>query len=242
MSKQMNFDPNKIDGCYPKCLKKPFLIFVAVVIVAMFVAVLCCVGGVADCCKSQTFAESSVESTLDSTQTSQENIAQVPETPQEAPVQKPKEPEKFDDIKQKGEVLGATVTLAKPQEKPASQVAKEQFLNYGKIHNDYKIKFSVFFDKNSSYLGKKQQATFANSLQNNANDAKVALVMGYGCDLGDKQYNFVLINKRIERVIKAIKKQYPRIEILSSNEGQIHTENIDEKGRETERRVDVYFY
>ena len=66
--------------------------------------------------------------------------------------------------------------------------------------------------------------------------------MGYGCDLGDKQYNFVLINKRIERVIKAIKKQYPRIEILSSNEGQIHTENIDEKGRETERRVDVYFY
>lgn len=234
MSKQMNFDPNKIDGCYPKCLKKPFLIFVAVVIVAMFVAVLCCVGGVADCCKSQTFAES--------TQTSQENIAQVPETPQEALPQKPKEPEKFDDIKQKGEVLGATVTLAKPQEKLASQVAKEQFLNYGKIHNDYKIKFSVFFDKNSSYLGKKQQATFANSLQNNANDAKVALVMGYGCDLGDKQYNFVLINKRIERVIKAIKKQYPRIEILSSNEGQIHTENIDEKGRETERRVDVYFY
>lgn len=234
MSKQMNFDPNKIDGCYPKCLKKPFLIFVAIVIVAMFVAVLCCIGGVADCCKNQTFAES--------TQTSQENIAQVLETPQEALPQKPKEPEKFDDIKQKGEVLGATVTLAKPQEKPASQVAKEQFLNYGKIHNDYKIKFSVFFDKNSSYLGKKQQATFANSLQNNANDAKVALVMGYGCDLGDKQYNFVLINKRIERVIKAIKKQYPRIEILSSNEGQIHTENIDEKGRETERRVDVYFY
>ena len=235
MSKQMNFDPNKIDGCYPKCLKKPFLIFVAIVIVAMFVAVLCCVGGVADCCKNQTFAESSAEST-------QENIAQVPEIPQEVLPQKPKEPEKFDDIKQKGEVLGATVTLAKPQEKPVWQVAKEQFLNYGKIHNDYKIKFSVFFDKNSSYLGKKQQATFANSLQNNANDAKVALVMGYGCDLGDKQYNFVLINKRIERVIKAIKKQYPHIEILSSNEGQIHTENIDEKGRETERRVDVYFY
>ena len=66
--------------------------------------------------------------------------------------------------------------------------------------------------------------------------------MGYGCDLGDRQYNFVLINKRIERVIKAIKKQYPHIEILSSNEGQIHTENIDEKGREAERRVDVYFY
>lgn len=231
MSKQMNFDPNKIDGCYPKCLKKPFLIFVAVIVVLAFVALLLCRGGVADCCKSPVGAEST-----------QENIAQVPETPQEAPVQKPKEPEKFDDIKQKGEVLGATVTLAKTQEKPVPQVAKEQFLNYGKIHNDYKIKFAVFFDKNSSYLGKKQQTTFANSLQNNANDAKVALVMGYGCDLGDKQYNFVLINKRIERVIKAIKKQYPHIEILSSNEGQIHTENIDEKGREAERRVDVYFY
>lgn len=229
---QMNFDPNKIDGCYPKCLKKPFLIFVAVIVVLAFVALLLCRGGVADCCKG---AESSAQST-------QESVIEAPKTPQEAMINKPKEPEKFDDIKQKGEVLGATVTLAKPQEKPVWQVAKEQFLNYGKIHNDYKIKFSVFFDKNSSYLGKKQQATFANSLQNNANDAKVALVMGYGCDLGDKQYNFALINKRIERVIKAIKRQHPSIEILSSNEGQIHSENIDEKGREAERRVDVYFY
>lgn len=229
---QMNFDPNKIDGCYPKCLKKPFLIFAAVIVVLAFVALLLCRGGVADCCKG---AESSAQST-------QESVIEAPETPKEATINKPKEPEKFDDIKQKGEVLGATVTLAKPQEKPVWQVAKEQFLNYGKIHNDYKIKFSVFFDKNSSYLGKKQQATFANSLQNNANDAKVALVMGYGCDLGDKQYNFALINKRIERVMKAIKRQHPSIEILSSNEGQIHSENIDEKGREAERRVDVYFY
>lgn len=227
MSNQMNFDPNKIDGCYPKCLKKPFLICVVVVVVALFVAVLLCRGGVADCCKNATGAESSAESTL--------------ESPQETPT-KPKEPEKFDDIKVKGEVLSSNVSLTKPQETPTFQAAKEQFLNYGKIHNDYKIKFSVFFDKNSSYLGKKQQATFANSLQNNANDAKVALVMGYGCDLGDKQYNFMLINKRIERVIKAIKKQYPSIEILSSNEGQIYAENIDEKGRESERRVDVYFY
>lgn len=229
---QMNFDPNKIDGCYPKCLKKPFLIFAVAIVVLAFVALLLCRGGVADCCKG---AESSTQST-------QESVIEAPETPQEATINKPKEPEKFDDIKQKGEVLGATVTLAKPQEKPVWQVAKEQFLNYGKIHNDYKIKFSVFFDKNSSYLGKKQQATFANSLQNNANDAKVALVMGYGCDLGDKQYNFALINKRIERVMKAIKRQHPSIEILSSNEGQIHSENIDEKGREAERRVDVYFY
>lgn len=229
---QMNFDPNKIDGCYPKCLKKPFLMFAVAIVVLAFVALLLCRGGVADCCKG---AESSAQST-------QESAVEAPETPKEEPAQQIKEPEKFDDIKQKGEVLGATVTLAKPQEKPVWQVAKEQFLNYGKIHNDYKIKFSVFFDKNSSYLGKKQQATFANSLQNNANDAKVALVMGYGCDLGDKQYNFALINKRIERVIKAIKRQHPHIEILSSNEGQIHSENIDEKGREAERRVDVYFY
>lgn len=221
MSENMNFEPNKIDGCYPKCFKKPFLIYVAIMIVAMFIAILCCVGGVIDCCKSPI---------------KQDLKANVQEKP------KPKEPEKFDDIKTKNEVLGATVALAKPQEKPVFQVAKEQFLNYGKIHNNYKIKFSVFFDKNSSYLGKKQQTTFAKSLQNNVSDAKIALVMGYGCDLGDKQYNFVLINKRIERVIKAIKKQYPQVEVLSSNEGQLHSKNIDDKGRETERRVDVYFY
>ena len=239
MSENMNFDPNKIDGCYPKCLKTPFLIFVAVVIVAMFVAVLCCVGGVADCCKNQAIAESSAESSAES---NLDSTAESTNLAEKNTAKTPKEPEKFDDIKVKGETFSSTVALAKQKEKPVPQVAKEQFLNYGKIYNDYKIKFSVFFDKNSSYLGKKQQTTFASSLQNNAHDAKIALVMGYGCDLGDKQYNFALINKRIERVIKAIKRQYPQMEIVSSNEGQIYDENIDEKGREAERRVDVYFY
>lgn len=221
MSKQVDFNPNKTSGFYPKCLKTPFLIYVAVMIILAFIAVLCCSGGVADCCKNAT--------------------PQVADKSTNEP-SKIKEPEKFDDIKIKSEVLDATVALTKPQERPVFQVAKEQFLNYGKINNDYKIKFAVFFDKNSSYLGKKQQATFAKSLQNNVGDAKIALVMGYACDLGDKQYNFVLINKRIERVIKAIKKQYPQVEVLSSNEGQLHSKNIDEKGRESERRVDVYFY
>lgn len=225
MSKQIDFNPNKIDGFYPKCLKMPFLIFVAVMIILAFIALLCCGGGVADCCKTPTKAESTQDLKAHSHKK-----------------QKPKEPEKFDDIKMRGEAMSANISLSQPQEKPIYQVAQEKFLQYGKIIDGYKIKISVFFDKNSSFLGKKQQVTFANSITNNAKDAKIAIILGYGCDLGDKQYNYFLINKRIERVIKAIKNQYPNIEIFSSNEGQLHNENIDEKGREFERRVDIYFY
>lgn len=217
MSKQVDFNPNKIDGFYPKCLKKPFLIYVAVMILLAFIAVLCCSGGVADCCKNTT-----------------QNI-------QETKDAKTQVPEKFEDVELRSETMNASIALSKPQEKPKYQVAHEQFLQYGKIIDGYNLKISVFFEKNSSFLGKKQQTTFINSLAKNASDAKVAIILGYGCDLGDKKYNYFLIDKRIERVIKVIKNHYPNMQILSSNEGQLHQSN-NEKGREEERRVDIYFY
>lgn len=221
MSKQVDFNPNKTSGFYPKCLKTPFLIYVAVMIILAFIAVLCCSGGVADCCKSTT------------------QSMQVADKSTDEP-SKIKEPEKFEDVKMQGDTLTANIALSKP-EIPIHQTAQEQFVHYGKIADGYKLKISVFFDKNSSFLGEKQQVTFANSITNNAKDAKLAIVLGYACDLGDKKYNYFLINKRIERVIKATKKQYPNMQILSSNEGQLH-QNIDEKSREAERRVDIYFY
>ncbi|MGX2982692.1 hypothetical protein [Helicobacter sp. 23-1045] len=229
-----DLNPNKVDGFYPKCLKTPFLVFGVIVAVLFVVAIMLCRGGVPDCCKN-------AESTAKITDSAPKNAESTAESTPKIAESAPKEPQKFDDIKQEGKALTAITTLADKPKKPLHQIAQEQFLQTGKIIDGYTFKVSVFFDKNSSFLGKKQQETFAASLLSNAKDAKVALVMGYGCDLGDKKYNHFLINKRIERTIKAIKKQYPNMQIASSNEGQLR-ERSDEKGREMERRVDIYFY
>lgn len=208
---------DKTSGFYPKCLTKPFVAFVVIVVVLFFVAVLLCRGGVADCCKN------SVESTAQTTPKVANNL--------------PKDIETIRDNK-----IGAITTLG-GQSKPKEpwQIAQERFLEYNSIDENYKLKESLFFDKNSSFLGAKQQENFAINLQENATDAKLAIIFGYGCDLGSEEYNVYLIDKRINRVVEAIAKQYPNIKILSSNEGQ-YKADADEKTREFERRVDIYFY
>lgn len=202
---------NKINGFYPKCLTMPFMAFMGIVVVLFFVAILLCRGGVADCCKN------SIES---STQTKD----------------LPKDIEKIRDNK-----IGAMTMLGgQSNTKEPWQIAQERFLEYNSIYEHYKLKESLFFDKNSSFLGEKQQENFTRNLQN-VGDAKLAIIFGYGCDLGSEEYNVYLIDKRINRVIEALAKQYPNLKILSSNEGQ-YKNNADEKTRESERRVDIYFY
>ncbi len=202
---------NKINGFYPKCLTMPLLAFAIIIIVLFFVAILLCRGGVADCCKN------GIESTI--TQEKQDI------TTREISADK----------------VGASIALRQQKPKEAWQIAQERFVEYNSIDENYKLKESLFFDKNSSFLGAKQQENFAINLQENVADAKLAIIFGYGCDLGSEEYNVYLIDKRINRVVEAIAKQYPNIKILSSNEGQ-YKDDADEKTRESERRVDIYFY
>lgn len=208
---------NKIKGFYPKCLTAPFVAFVGIVVVLFFVAILLCRGGVADCCKN------AVESSVQNQPKEANNL--------------PKDMENIRENK-----VGSVTTLGgQSKSKEAWQIAQERFLEYNSIDENYKLKESLFFDKNSSFLGAKQQENFARNLQENATDSKLAIIFGYGCDLGSEEYNVYLIDKRINRVVEAIAKQYPNIKILSSNEGQ-YKDDADEKTRESERRVDIYFY
>lgn len=210
---------DKSSGFYPKCLTMPLLAFVGIVVVLFFVAILLCRGGVADCCK---------------------NGVESPTTAQTTPQKDNELPKDMENIRENK--VGSVTTLggqSKPKE--AWQIAQERFVEYNSIDENYKLKESLFFDKNSSFLGAKQQANFARNLQENVVDAKLAIIFGYGCDLGSEEYNVYLIDKRINRVVEAIAKQYPNIKILSSNEGQ-YKDDADEKTRESERRVDIYFY
>lgn len=209
---------DKTSGFYPKCLTMPFIVFVVLIIALFFIAILLCRGGVADCCKN-----------------SAESVA-VAQTSSNKDSNPPKDMEKI-----RGDKVGATNALGKSKPKEAWQIAQERFLEYNSIDENYKLKESLFFDKNSSFLGKTQQDNFAKKLQENATGIKLAIIFGYGCDLGDEEYNIYLIDKRINRVIEAIAKQYPNVKILSSNEGQ-YKSDADEKTREFERRVDIYFY
>ena len=216
-----NLSDNK-RGFYPKCLTAPFVAFVVIVIVLFFVAILLCRGGVPDCCKNS----------VQSTQTAFAQTAQINDSKQNDS----KDTEKIRDDK-----VGATNSLGVQKPKDSWQIAQERFLQYNSIDENYKLKESLFFDKNSSFLGKGRQDDFTINLQN-VGEAKLAIIFGYGCDLGGEEYNIYLIDKRINRVATMIKQQYPNMQILTSNEGRAKSVADDEKTREYERRVDIYFY
>lgn len=220
---QMDFSPylsdNKKDGFYPKSLTTPLIAFGVIVVVLFFVAILLCRGGVPDCCKGA----------MDSNKSTAHKAILAQDEP-------PKDTEKIRDDK-----VGATTALSRERPKEAWQIAQERFLAYNDAYEKYTMKESLFFDKNSSFLGAKQQADFTRNLKDNLGEARLAIIFGYGCDLGDEKYNILLIDKRINRVVEAIAKQYPHIKILSSNEGKAKV-SADEKTRQYERRVDIYFY
>ena len=115
-------------------------------------------------------------------------------------------------------------------------------MQYNAIDENYKLKESLFFDMDSSILRKTQQEDFTINLKENVREAKLAIIFGYGCDLGGEEYNLYLIDKRINRVVEMLKRQYPNMQILTSNEGKAKSVADDEKTREFERRVDIYFY
>ena len=206
-------------GFYPKCLTAPFVAFAMIVITLFFVAILLCRGGVADCCK---------------------NTAKSVEMAQTAPKQDndlPKDTEKISDDK-----VGTTTMLGTQKPKESWQIAQERFTQYNEIAEGYTKKETLFFDVGSSFLDKTQNDAFARNLNENLDNAKLAIIFGYGCDLGDEEYNIFLIDRRINRVVEILKKQYPNMKILSSNEGKAKSIADDEKTREAERRVDIYFY
>ena len=213
-----NLSDNK-RGFYPKCLTAPFVAFVVIVIVLFFVAIMLCRGGVPDCCKNS----------VKSTQMAQTQVSKQKDD-------SPKDTEKIRDDK-----VGVTNSLGAQKPKESWQIAQERFLQYNSIDENYKLKESLFFDKNSSFLGKGKHDDFTINLQN-VGEAKLAIIFGYGCDLGGEEYNIYLIDKRINRVATMIKQQYPNMQILTSNEGRAKSVADDEKTREFERRVDIYFY
>lgn len=219
---QMDFSPylsdNKKGRFYPAHLTMPFLVFGVIIIVLFFVAILLCRGGVPDCCKGA----------MDSNKSTAQKAILTKDEP-------PKDTEKIRDDK-----VGATTTLSMERPKEVWQIAVEQFRQYGKIAEGYKLKESLFFSKNGSLLSNDQISKITRNLKN-IDNVKIAIILGYGCDLGDEAYNILLIDKRINRAVELIAKQYPHIKILSSNEGQ-YKEYVDEKTRELERRVDIYFY
>ncbi len=206
-------------GFYPKCLTMPFVVFVVIVIVLFFVAMAICKGGVPDCCKNG----------IQSTQIAQIKPKQNDDLP--------KDVEKIRDDK-----IGTTTSLGHSKPKEPWQIAQERFLQYNTIDENYKLKESLFFDKNSSFLGSGKKEDFTINLKEKVREAKLAIIFGYGCDLGGEEYNIYLIDKRINRVVEMIKRQYPNMQILTSNEGKAKSVADDEKTREFERRVDIYFY
>ena len=214
-----NYLSNNKRGFYPKCLTAPFVAFVVIVIVLFFVAIMLCRGGVADCCKN-SLQSTQIEQKQDSKQNNNSS----------------KDTEKIRDDK-----VGTTTSLGHSKPKESWQIAQERFLQYNSIDENYKLKESLFFDKNSSFLGKGKHDNFTINLQN-IGEAKLAIIFGYGCDLGGEEYNIYLIDKRINRVADMIKQQYPNMQILTSNEGRAKSVADDEKTREFERRVDIYFY
>lgn len=220
---QMNFSDYLNDnkrGFYPKCLTAPLVAFVAIVIVLFFMVILLCRGGISDCCKNG----------IKPTQTAKiQNLKQNNDTPKD-----------IETIR--NDKVGAVNSLGRLKPKEVWQIAQERFLQYNSIDENYKLKESLFFDKNSSFLGKGRQDDFRINLKENEGKVNLAIIFGYGCDLGGEEYNIYLIDKRINRVATMIKRQYPNIQILTSNEGRAKSVVDDEKTREYERRVDIYFY
>lgn len=206
MNNNTSWNHAEYRGCYPKCLRKPFIFFVLIVIILFIIAFAFCSSSkpldikssnIATLQKPQTIKSPSIKETESSIE---QNIKEEP---------------KADSI----------------------ALIKEAFLKDGSIDSGFSLKDSIYFDKNSSSIAKKINKDFSNAIQDEVNAAKLVIITGHACDLGNVKYNKFLIEKRINSVLKIIKSRNPNIEIITSNDGQ--TKSIK---REKERRVDIYFY
>lgn len=210
MSNNSPWDSNECKGCYPKCLTKPFIFFALIVIILFIIAFAFC-----SSCKPVEVKSPDI-SALQKPQIIQSPSIKEVEPIIELKKEEPKQEEpKVDNI----------------------VLIKEAFLKDGSIDNGFSLKDSVFFDKNSSFMTKKGKQNFNNAIQDEVNSAKLAIITGHACDLGNAKYNKFLIEKRINRIAKVLKDKNPNIEIITSNDGQVKSAK-----REKERRVDVYLY
>lgn len=205
------WESNECRGCYPKYLIKPLIFFVLIVIVLFIIAFALC-----SSCKPVEVKSPSI------------SVLQKPDIIQSPSIKEVEliqiEPIKQEEVKQ--EPKADNIILI-----------KEMFLKDGSINNGFSLKDSVFFDKNSSFMTKKASKDFNNATRDEVNSAKLIIITGHACDLGNAEYNKLLIEKRINSIAKVLKSKNPNIEIITSNDGQ--TKSIR---REKERRVDVYFY
>ncbi|RDU65188.1 OmpA family protein [Helicobacter sp. MIT 14-3879] len=195
-------------GFYPKCLTKPIILFIIVIVVLFIISLVLC-----SSCRV-------VEVKSPELITIQKEIIIEPET-----------------------TIQKVEAIATPELKVVEPVVdiietiKSEFLNNGIIDDSFILKDSIFFNKNSSFMTQKESSDLINTIKDKINSAKLIILTGHACDLGNATYNKSLIEKRINRVVEVVKKQNPNIEIITSNDGQ----TISTK-REKERRVDIYFY
>ncbi len=190
-------------SCFPSCIKRPLITFIAIVVVLLIIAFSCCASGI---CKPAVSSNNIVSETLI--------------TP---------EPEIIIDIVQPDYLA----------------IVRQDFIDNGNISNQFTTKASVFFDINKFTVTKAISSNFNNTIKDEIDNARLVIISGHACDLGNAEYNKKLIQKRINFVIDNIKSKNPAIEILFSNDGQSKAPASGSKielQRKEERRVDVYFY
>ncbi|RAX55272.1 hypothetical protein CCY99_00805 [Helicobacter sp. 16-1353] len=194
--------------CCPACIKRPLIIFIAIIILLLILAFVFC-----STCRSCNVVE--------------EEVVITPIIQEEIIIE---------EIPAQVEVVDELIAI------------KKDFIENGIISNKFMQNSSVFFDRNRSNINKEKINEFNADSRDSINTARLAIIVGHACDLGNKDYNNNLIQKRINFIVNDIKDKNPSMEILFSNEGQAKAppRDIDKKSREMqrkeERRVDVYFY
>lgn len=201
----------------PACIKRPLMIFIAIVIVLLILAFVFC-----SSCKSCK---------------AQEEVVITPIIQEEV-------------IIKEVEPMVVEPEVAEPTEPQVDELSmiQQDFIDNGVISDKFIEHNSVFFNKNRANATDKEMDKFSKNTMDSMNSSRLAIIVGHACDLGDKEYNDNLIQKRMNFIINTIKSKNPSIEILFSNEGQAKSPPNDttkqdrEKQRQEERRVDVYFY
>lgn len=198
--------------CCPACIKRPLLVFIAIIILLLILAFVFCHSN-----KNKV----------------KEEVAITPPIVQEEVIIEEITPEVEVEVVEEIDELDAI---------------KKDFINNGIISNKFTKNESIFFDKSHSVASKQELNKIDKDSKDSINNARLAIISGHACDLGNKKFNDALIQKRVDFIIKNIKEKNPSIEILFSNEGQAKAppKNINEKSKEKqrkeERRVDIYLY
>lgn len=186
---------------YPKCLVKPFLLFLLLVVLLFVLVFIFC-----DHFKDK------------------ENVIKVEEITELVKNDSPAEVKKAE--------VDYLIKVV------------NDFKNAQIISNEFSKKDSIFFNRNTNLNTNDIIETNRDFIK----DARLVILSGSACDLGNKEYNEKLIQKRIDKTISLIKSINPNIEVLYINNGQnldisqIKDKHEAQDKRKQARRVDVYMY